>query len=176
MTEPLMNSKDVVDFCNEVEELGIKIWIDGGWGVDALLGEQMRPHADLDIFIEEKDVLKLRELLEGKGYQEVKLEIARPHNFVLGDNAGHEVDVHVITFDSEGRIIYGPVENGEIYPPDLFSGVGVINGRKVKCISAEWVVKWHTGYQPRENDFKDVTALCRKFNLDYPEEYRLKEL
>jgi lincosamide nucleotidyltransferase A/C/D/E len=167
-----MNSKDVVDFCNEVEELGIEIWIDGGWGVDARLGEQTRPHADLDIFIEEKDVLKLREFLEAKGYQEIKLEIARPHNFILGDVTGHEVDVHVITFDNEGRIVYGPVENGDIYPPALFSGIGLINGRTVKCISPEWVVKWHTGYTLREMDFKDISALCQKFGLDYPEEYK----
>jgi lincosamide nucleotidyltransferase A/C/D/E len=167
-----MNSKDVVDFYNEVEHLGIKVWINGGWGVDALIGEPTRPHGDLDIFIEAKDVSKLRNSLKARGYKETKLEIARPHNFVLGDNAGHEIDVHVITFDSEGRIIYGPVENGEIYPPELFTGVGVINGRTVKCISVEWVLKWHTGYKPREIDIKDVAALCRKFNLDCPEEYK----
>ncbi len=27
----------------------IAVHVDGGWGVDALLGEQTRPHADLDI-------------------------------------------------------------------------------------------------------------------------------
>jgi lincosamide nucleotidyltransferase A/C/D/E len=167
----MMTSSDVVNFYTELNNLGIEIWIDGGWGVDALLGEQTRPHADLDIFIREKDVSKLRGLLEAKGYKEIKLEIARPHNFVLGDDTGREIDVHVITFDDEGNVIYGPVENGEIYPPALFSGIGVINGRTVKCISLEWTVKFHTGYEPKEKDFKDVSALCRKFGIDYPEEY-----
>jgi lincosamide nucleotidyltransferase A/C/D/E len=167
----MMDSKDVVNFYTQVENLGIEIWIDGGWGVDALLGEQTRPHADLDVFIEDKDVLKLRELLEAEGYKEIKLEIARPHNFVLGDSTGREIDVHVITFDKEGQIIYGPVENGEIYPPDLFKGIGVINGKTIKCISLEWTVKWHTGYKPKEKDFQDVSALCRKFGIDLPEEY-----
>jgi lincosamide nucleotidyltransferase A/C/D/E len=168
----MMASKDVVDFYTRLGKLGIEIWIDGGWGVDALLGEQTRPHADLDIFIREKDVSKLRELLEAEGYREIKLEIARPHNFVLGDDAGREIDVHVITFDEKGNIIYGPVENGEKYPPALFTGIGVINGKTVKCISPEWVIKWHTGYQPKEKDFKDVSALCRKFGIECPEEYR----
>jgi lincosamide nucleotidyltransferase A/C/D/E len=167
-----MDSKDVISFYTQLENLGIEIWINGGWGVDALIGEQTRSHADLDIFIEEKDVPKLQELLEAEGYKEIKLEIARPHNFVLGDEAGREIDVHVITFDDKGHIIYGPVENGEIYPPDLFSGIGVINGKTIKCISLEWTVKWHTGYTPREHDFKDVSALCRKFGIDYPEEYK----
>jgi len=168
----MMDSKDVVDFCIQVENLGIDIWINGGWGVDALLGEQTRQHNDLDIFIEKKDVQKLREFLESKGCKEIKLEIARPHNFVLGDDTGHEIDIHVITFNDKGQIIYGPIENGEIYPTDLFKGIGVIDGKTIKCISLEWVIKWHMGYTPRENDFKDVSALCRKFSIDLPEEYK----
>jgi lincosamide nucleotidyltransferase A/C/D/E len=166
-----MTSADVVDFYTKLESLGIKIWIDGGWGVDALLGEQTRPHNDLDIFIQQKDVPRLRELLEAKGYKEIKLEIARPHNFVLGDDRGHEIDVHVIVFDDKGNGIYGPPENGDIYPATALSGSGTIAGQKVKCISAEWIVKSHTGYKPRDSDFKDVAALCEKFGIDYPEEY-----
>jgi lincosamide nucleotidyltransferase A/C/D/E len=173
MTEKAMTSLDVVNFYNELDNLGIGIWIDGGWGVDALLGEQTRPHADLDIFIQEKDVAKLRELLEAEGYKEIKLEIARPYNFVLGDDTGHEIDVHVIVFDDEGNVIYGPVDNGEIYPAATLGGIGVINGRIVKCISPEWMVKFHTRYKPDENDFKDVSALCKKFGMDLPEEYVL---
>ena len=57
-----MTSTDVLDY-TRLENLGINIWIDGGWSVDALLGEQTRHHEDLDIVIQQKDVLKLRELL-----------------------------------------------------------------------------------------------------------------
>jgi lincosamide nucleotidyltransferase A/C/D/E len=39
-----------------LEEAKVTVWVDGGWGVDALLGEQTRPHKDLDIAIEEKDL------------------------------------------------------------------------------------------------------------------------
>jgi lincosamide nucleotidyltransferase A/C/D/E len=46
--------------------LGINIWIDGGWGVDALLGAQTRPHKDLDIAIEERDVAGLSAALEAR--------------------------------------------------------------------------------------------------------------
>ena len=171
MSEKTMNSTDVIKFYTELDNLGIDIGIDGGWGVDALLGEQTRPHADLDIFIQEKDVLKLRELLEAEGYKEIKLEIARPHNFVLGDDTGREIDVHVIVFDDEGNVRYGPIENGERYLASMLGGEGIINGRNVKCISPEWMVKFHTGYTLRESDFKDVSALCKKFSIDLPKEY-----
>ena len=42
-------AKDVTDLYSTLESEGIKIWIDGGWAVDALLGEQTRTHEDLDI-------------------------------------------------------------------------------------------------------------------------------
>lgn len=37
-----MNSADVVDLYAHLTDLGIEVWLDGGWGVDALLGEQTR--------------------------------------------------------------------------------------------------------------------------------------
>jgi len=48
-----MRSAAVVAFCRRLRALGIEIWLDGGWGVDALLGEQTRPHEDLDIVVEQ---------------------------------------------------------------------------------------------------------------------------
>ena len=42
-------------FLDLFDELGIKVWIDGGWGVDALLGECTRDHQDLDIIISWED-------------------------------------------------------------------------------------------------------------------------
>ena len=67
-----MTSADVVNLYFELDNLGIKIWVDGGWGVDALLGKQTRPHKDLDIAIQQKDIPKLRELLEAQEYKDVK--------------------------------------------------------------------------------------------------------
>ena len=80
-----MEEQDVINLLVKLQSLGIKIWIDGGWGVDALLGKQTRFHKDLDIVIQQKDVAVLREFLEARGYSEVKVDIARPHNFVLAD-------------------------------------------------------------------------------------------
>src|SRR6266487_3039811 len=135
MPEKLMTSIDVTDCYTTLENLGIEIWVDGGWSVDALLGEQTRPHKDLDIAIQQKDVSSLRQLLEEKGYREIKLNEARPWNFVLRDDSGREIDIHVIVIDEHGNGVYGPPENGEMYPEASLTGTGSINGHSVRCIS-----------------------------------------
>ena len=166
-----MTSHDVIDLYLCLERLGVNIWIDGGWCVDALLGEQSRPHSDLDIAIEQKDLPKFRELVQERGYKAIKVGIARDWNFVLGDEQGREIDVHVIVLDGQGDGIYGPPENGEKYPAGSLRGNGVIEGRAVRCISPGWMVKFHSGYELKEKDFRDVSALCRKFAIDLPPEY-----
>ena len=103
-----MDAPDVLDLYDALEELGVSIWIDGGWGVDALLEKQTRLHQDLDIAIQEKDVSVLRQLLEERGYKDIKLEVARPHNFVLGDDKGHEIDVHVLSWRSRTAFMARP--------------------------------------------------------------------
>jgi len=100
------------------------------------------------------------------------MEHARDWNFVLGDAYGREIDVHVIVFDSQGNGIYGPKENGEMYPAASLTGTGLIEGRAVRCISPEWVLKFHSGYELKDKDFRDVYALCAKFGIDLPAEYK----
>jgi len=166
-----MIATDVIKIYTDLEGLGVTIWIDGGWGVDALLGEHTRPHKDLDITIQQRDVPQLCALLEVRGYKKIKLQEARPWNFVWGDESGREIDVHVIVLDSNGDGVYGPVENGQVFPSASLTGSGIIQGHTVKCISAEWAIKFHSGYQLQEKDFMDVSALCKKYCLDLPDEY-----
>lgn len=165
-----MEAQTVLSIYNSLERFGVRIWVDGGWGVDALLEYQTRDHNDLDIVIELKDVQQLRDLFSH--FKEIKLEIARPHNFVLADKTGNEIDVHVIEIDQHGDGIYGPKTNGEMYPAASLTGIGNIGGQRVRCISAEWSLKFHSGYELKEKDYRDMSALCAKFNLELPTEYQ----
>src|SRR6266481_8512849 len=117
-----MNAADVISLYTDLESMGTSVWVDGGWGVDALLGEQTRPHKDLDIAIQQKDV-------------------------------------------------YGPPENNEMYPAASLTGTGSILGQVVRCISPEWMVKFHSGYKLKEKDFRDVSALCKRFGIELPESF-----
>jgi lincosamide nucleotidyltransferase A/C/D/E len=51
-----MTADDVGSFVDLLHSQGVRVWLDGGWAVDACLGSQTRRHSDLDIVIEERDV------------------------------------------------------------------------------------------------------------------------
>ena len=161
-----MTAQDVVEIVELLMRNGISLHVDGGWGVDALLGEQTRPHADVDIAVQHKDVPKLRELLGARGYREIARDDSWECNFVLADESGHEIDVHSYTFDAQGNNIFGVP-----YPADSLTGSGTIAGHPVDCISAEWMVSFHTGYQLASDDYHDVSALCERFGIEIPPEY-----
>ncbi|HEV8651819.1 MAG TPA: hypothetical protein VG276_21080, partial [Actinomycetes bacterium] len=43
-----MGPDDVLEIVGRLERAGVAVWLDDGWGVDALLGAQHRPHRDVD--------------------------------------------------------------------------------------------------------------------------------
>ena len=167
----MFDQSDVIELSILLTTNGINFWVDGGWGVDALLSKQTRLHLDIDIVIQQKDVSLIRKLLESQEYRDVERDDTSPWNFVLGDNTGREVDIHAVVFDSQGNGLYGPPEKGVIYPAKALTGKGKIGEKSVPCVAAEYLVKFHTGYKLDENDFKDVSALCNQFGIDLPEEY-----
>ena len=111
-----MISNVVIDLYTNFEKLGIKVWVDGGWGVDALLGKNTRLHKDLDIAVEAKQVPTLREFLKTKGYEQSKED--SEWNFVLRDRNGLEIDVHSFNFDQEGNVL-----EGIQYPTGSLTGI-----------------------------------------------------
>jgi len=171
---PEMTDLDVISFLDRMESLEIKIWVVGGWGVDALLGVQTRPHDDLDIVIQSKDMKKARKVLVDIGYYDIPRPDTSDWNFVMGDGSGHEIDFHVVVFDIKGNGLYGAEGKDVIYPPagSLYDD-GMINGHKVSCLTSEFTVEDHVGYHLRDKDFQDVKLLCEKFAIALPEEYRI---
>ena len=162
---------DVGRYVDLFEELGITVWLDGGWGVDALLGEQTRRHGDLDIVLETDAAEKLRSVLLDRGFEDVDTDDRRAWNYVMGNDEGVQIDFHVVDFAEDGRGIYGPPENGQFFPAAAFEGEGVIGGRSLRCIGAEYQMESHTGYEIDKDDVHDVMALHERFDLPVPDEY-----
>jgi len=76
------------------------------------------------------------------------------------------IDFHTFTFDKRGELVFGLP-----YPPDSLTGSGSVLGHPVRCITPQWLVQFHTGYTLDENDYQDVSALCRRYHLELPAEY-----
>jgi len=167
MSRQEISAPAVIDLYNAWNDLGITTWIDGGWGVDALLGNQSRPHRDLDIAVNYSDVPRLRQMMMARGYREIQHDDTSEWNFVLRNDLGHTVDVHAFVNGADGK-----VEKGIMYPAGSLTGTGKINDTVVRCIEAKHMIKFHTGYSLRETDYKDVLALCERFGIDVPPEYQ----
>lgn len=164
-----MSARDARNFVELCESNGIDVWLDGGWGVDALLGKQTREHEDLDIVLQGKDVSRLRGLLDERGFKDAPWYDSHPWVFLMEDSHGHQIDLHVIELDSNGDGLYGPPDGGVRYPAESLAGMGSIDGTRVRCISPEWQVRFHAGYKLDENDHRDLQALCDRFGIPFPE-------
>ncbi|HEX5115814.1 MAG TPA: hypothetical protein VFW65_11510 [Pseudonocardiaceae bacterium] len=146
---------------------GVRTWVDGGWGVDALLGETSRDHADLDLVV--VDVRLARSALVGGGFRHV-LRDWLPTALALADDAGREVDLHPVipTSDGGGDQVL-PGGSSFHYPAPV---AGVIGGRAVSCVDAATQITCHLGYSPQDKDFADVRRLAGRFGISLPEPYR----
>ena len=52
----MMTAEDVLMVRDTLAAAGVPVWIDGGWGVDALVGTQSRDHDDLDLVLDGEHV------------------------------------------------------------------------------------------------------------------------
>jgi lincosamide nucleotidyltransferase A/C/D/E len=146
---PEMTSAALVELLRIFEDAGIEVWLDGGWGVDALLGEQTRSHKDVDLVVRVSALTKLRRLLSSRGFSERR--DGTPSNFVLEHPSGLEVDVHAVSFDGNGNGVYRMASGDEwLYPAEGFASRGLVNGQAVRCLSATTQVLCHAeGYVGR---------------------------
>ena len=63
-----MQAKDVIELYTLLLEHDVQLWLDGGWGIDALLEHQTRPHKDLDAFVAFDDLATLTDVLGQHGF------------------------------------------------------------------------------------------------------------
>ena len=128
-----MAPEDVVRLLDRLERQGFSIWLDGGWGSDALLQEQTRAHDDLDVIVPLDEVARLQQELEQHGYRLTGGEA--PLSFEMVDSDGRQIDIHPVVFDGDGDGIYRMNDGkNRRYLAAEFAGTGAIAGRAVRCL------------------------------------------
>jgi lincosamide nucleotidyltransferase A/C/D/E len=96
----MMRARDVQEVVDRLSAAGVRVWLDGGWGVDALIGRQTRDHDDLDVVIPLGESDLARGTLTPLGFELEEDEATLC--FVARDAGGRRVDVHTVAFDDEG--------------------------------------------------------------------------
>jgi lincosamide nucleotidyltransferase A/C/D/E len=154
-----MAAGDVVEILGCLGAASVDVWLDGGWGVDALVGEQTREHNDLDLIVRDAHEPQMREALATHGFIQVDRDPAQ--NFILADERGREVDVHPVRFDDQGNG-HLLTEDGEPFghSAEAFAATGRVSGYRAACLSAEAQMSNHSwGYEPGDTDFQDMRLL-----------------
>ena len=96
----MMLAYDVLEIVARLDAAGVQVWLDGGWGVDALIGHQTRDHEDLYLVIPLPAANAARRTLTVLGFRLTEDEA--PLCFVSRDARDRRVDVHTVVFDKEG--------------------------------------------------------------------------
>jgi lincosamide nucleotidyltransferase A/C/D/E len=164
-----MPARDALGLYLMLTERTIRSWVMGGWGVDALLGRETRPHHDLDLLVSFDDLGPLQDTLLDEGFSRRLIwqdenrwidvrGVQSPTAFVEADSRGRELDIHVI------QLVLGhpPMPLCDvpwIFDAQSLDGMGVIDGTPVHCVSAETQLQMHTGYQLPAHHEQDLETL-----------------
>ena len=122
-----------------LESLDMQFWLDGGWGVDVLYGQQTRLHRDIDIDFDANYTDQLLDLLQERGYQ-IETNWLPTRVELYSKELGY-IDIHPF-----------------VLKPDYF-GTAVFEGRSIPCISAKGQQVFHSGYDLREKDIHDLSII-----------------
>lgn len=153
----ITTKEDLMTVLKILENLGIKYWIDGGWGVDILAGKQTRDHRDIDINFDSQCTEKLLNILFEYGY-EVDTDWAPVRIELYSDKYGY-LDIHPFVLNEDGTSKQADLEGGWYrFEKDVF-GSAIFEGKTIPCISVKGQKLFHSGYDLREKDKHDIRIL-----------------
>jgi len=179
----MIHAKDAISIYQSLAANHIQVWLTGGWGIDALLQEETRPHKDLDVIMLLDDIAPMRDLLGQNGYS---LHYLWPENswdvdshgtetptaFILQDLDGREIDVHAMRMDDRGNGIPAWADDqGFVFKREDLAGEGIIAGVAVCCLSPKMQVLCHTGYDLPDVQSRDLGRLHDRFGVECPTEH-----
>ncbi len=124
---PPISSDRVLEVLEALKRQGVETVLIGGWGIDALVGRELRPHRDVDVLADEGQLELAVSALKGIGFELWnhepepgpigKLQVGCA--MTLRDGALRVVELHAVDL-----LAVDPVE-------------GEVGGRRVSCLSAD---------------------------------------
>lgn len=153
----ITSAESLFEILDLMDSLNMRYWIEGGWGVDILIGKQNREHRDIDVDFDGTYTECFLKLLKEKGY-EITTDW-RPSRIELYHPSLGYLDIHPLTIGEDGSARQASPDGGWYeLEADWFSST-VFEGRTIPCISAEAQKLFHSGYELREIDILDLKNL-----------------
>jgi lincosamide nucleotidyltransferase A/C/D/E len=151
-----VRSTDVVLVLTAMNEAGVDVCLDGGWGVDALVGRETRRHKDLDLLVFAADLPRAAAVLEGHGFCH---RAGTSPAGVYCDDAERRVDISGLTPDGSGGYLQKTAHGTARLAVEDVSGRGTIEGLGVRCLTASAQLRLHSGYERTDKDEHDLLLL-----------------
>jgi len=152
-----MTLNQILAVLDAVHAVGCRFWVEGGWGVDALVGHQTRQHRDVDIDIDGTFEDRVLGALQDMGYT-IESDW-RPNRVELGAQDRGWVDVHPLVLGEDGSARQAALGGGWHEFPHSFFTVGRLGDAVVPCFSIEAQRLFHSGYDLRDVDHHDLALL-----------------
>ena len=166
----VMTEESAGRLCRLLDGHGVRYWLVGGWGVDALLGRCTREHEDLDVLLVVSQHAQAWRVLRTEGYQlayrweenvdvpgTIIAGVVQPTAYVLEDRSGRQVDVHVLDDSTTALVPLWSTDRRLI--PGALDAHGTVDGVHVRCMSAGMQLVAHEGYVLPETHKADVAIL-----------------
>ena len=152
----MMTAEQVLELVELLTARGLDVWVDGGWGVDALVGRQTREHGDLDLGVARPHLQTVIKVLDEVGYAVTDERFVQV-TVQLTHFEGHRVDLHPSTPVAGGGTEQTDFEGNTYYiPPPAHGHIG---GQPVRCMPLETQLHTHQGYNLRPKDHHDLDLL-----------------
>ena len=140
-----------------IRSVGRRFWLEGGWGVDALVGTQTGAHRDVDVDIDAEHEEAILAALATIGYT-VETDW-RPNRVELVAAGRGWVDLHPLLVSQDGSARQAALGGGYHIFPAAFFTTGSLGGEPVPCVSVEAQLLFHAGYDSRPADVHDLALL-----------------
>jgi lincosamide nucleotidyltransferase A/C/D/E len=135
----MIGPSEVIEVLEALGAAEIPVWLDGGWGIDALVGEQTRAHDDLDLVVARTDCARAQDALAPPGFAHApEIEPGLPARLVLRGSNDRGVDLHPVLLDAVGNGWQElPTGGWGLYPAEGLEGHGQVGGRPVACLTPD---------------------------------------